>query len=65
MTEGCKVQQYPFSPDQPIHDLDWELYLRETAQHIVQEQSPRKLQEVRARIYELLTHCIPPDVIFV
>ena len=25
----------------------------------------RKLMEVRSRIYELLTHCIPPDAIFV
>lgn len=65
MTETCKVQQYPFQPDQSIPDLDWELYLKETAQHIVQEQTPRKLMEVRARLYELLTHCIPPDVIFV
>ena len=60
-----QVAQYPFSPDQAIVDLDWEVYLKETAQHIVAEQSPKKLQEVRGRLYELLTHCIPPDVIFV
>ena len=65
MTEACKVQQYPYSVDQPIQDLDWEVFLRETAQHIVQEQTPKKLLEVRARLYELLTHCIPADVIFV
>ena len=35
------------------------------AHEILQEQTPRKLMEVRSRIYELLTHCIPPDVIFV
>ena len=65
MTEACKVQQYPFSADQVIQDLDWEMFLRETAQQIVQEQTPKKLLEVRARLYELLTHCIPADVIFV
>ncbi|TRY90952.1 hypothetical protein DNTS_022189 [Danionella cerebrum] len=42
MCEACRVQQYPFSPDQDIPETDW---------------------EVRARLYELLTHCIPPDVI--
>ena len=82
MLEAAKVAQYPFSPSQPIQDLDWELYLQvelqymfvfyncllplqETAKQIVSEQSPRKLAEIRARLYELITHCIPPDVIFV
>merc|ERR1719479_33941 len=65
MVEACKVAQYPFSPKQEIQELDWELYLRETANQIVQEQSPRKLSEVRGRLYELISHCIPPEVIFV
>ena len=62
MVEACKVAQYPFSPKQEIQELDWELYLRETANQIVQEQSPRKLSEVRGRLYELISHCIPPEV---
>ena len=62
MVEACKVAQYPFSGSQPIQDLDWEMYLKETANQIVQEQSPRKLSEVRTRLYELITHCIPPEV---
>nr|XP_054754582.1 replication factor C subunit 3-like [Lytechinus pictus] len=61
--EACKVQQYPFSADQDIPEADWEIFLRETANHIIQQQSPRQLLEVRGRMYELLTHCIPPDVI--
>ena len=65
MTEACKVQQYPFSNDQEITELDWEIYLKETAQQIVQEQSPRKLLEIRGRLYELLTHCIPPEMILI
>jgi len=65
MVETCKVAQYPFTGNQTIQDLDWELYLKETANQIVQEQSPKKLAEVRIRIYELITHCIPPEVIFV
>jgi len=65
MVEACKVAQYPFTANQPIQDLDWEMYLKETANQIVQEQSPRKLSEIRSRLYELITHCIPPEVIFV
>lgn len=64
MCEACRVQQYPFVPDQDIPDPDWEVFLKETATLIVQEQSPRKLFEVRGRIYELLIHLIPCDVIF-
>lgn len=30
---------------------------------IVSEQSPARVMEVRAKFYELLSHCIPPTVI--
>ena len=30
---------------------------------IVQEQSPGRVMEVRSKLYELLSHCIPPTVI--
>ena len=49
---------------QKVMDLDWEAYTKQTAHEILQEQIPRKLMEVQSRIYELLTHCIPLDVIF-
>jgi len=65
MVEACKVAQYPFTADQEIQELDWEMYVKETAAQIVAEQSPRKLSEVRSRLYELIVHCIPPEVIFV
>ncbi|XP_029555301.1 replication factor C subunit 3 [Salmo trutta] len=63
MCEACRVQQYPFSADQDIPETDWEVYLRETANAIVSQQSPQRLLEVRGRLYELLTHCIPPEII--
>lgn len=63
MCEACRVQQYPFSEDQQIQEADWEVYLKETAQLIVEGQSPKRLLEVRGRLYELLTHCIPADII--
>lgn len=64
MCEVCRVQQYPFSAEQDIVQPDWEIFLRDTANVIVQEQSPQKLFEVRGRIYELIAHLIPTDVIF-
>lgn len=63
MLEACKVDQYPFSSKQDIVEPDWETYLRETGQKMVAEQSPKALLEVRSRIYELLTHCIAPEII--
>jgi replication factor C subunit 3/5 len=63
MCEACKVQQQQFSADQEVVEPDWELFLRETANLIVAQQSPQRLMEVRGRLYELLTHCIPPDII--
>lgn len=62
--EAAKVQQYPFTPTQDVMEPDWEVYLRETASMIVSEQSPKRLLEVRSRLYELLCHCIPPTIIF-
>lgn len=64
MLEACRVKQYPFSTNQEVCQPDWEIFLRETAGMIVQEQSPKRLFEVRGRLYELLVHLIPPDVIF-
>ncbi|XP_066603899.1 replication factor C subunit 3 [Prorops nasuta] len=64
MLEACKVDQYPFTNDQKIAEPDWQVYLRTTASMMVMEQSPKKLLEIRNRLYELLTHAIPSDLIF-
>ena len=42
---------------------DWETYCHKVADLIVSEQSPARVMEVRAKFYELLSHCIPPTVI--
>lgn len=61
--EACKVQQYPFTNNQPVQTLDWEQYISEIASDIVNEQSPKRLYMVRGKIYELLVNCIPPEVV--
>ena len=38
----CVLFRYPFTPDQPISECDWEVYLRETASMIVEEQTPKR-----------------------
>lgn len=42
---------------------DWETYCHKVADLIVQEQTPARVMEVRAKFYELLSHCIPPTAI--
>jgi replication factor C subunit 3/5 len=51
------------SSDIEIAKPDWETYCGKIADLIVQEQSPKRLLEIRGKIYELLSHCIPPTVI--
>ncbi|XP_041980135.1 replication factor C subunit 3 [Aricia agestis] len=64
MCEACRVQKYPFTPDQKVTEPDWQVFIRETASMILSEQSPKKLGEVRQKLYELIIHGIPPDMIF-
>lgn len=39
------------------------MYCHKVADLIVQEQSPARIMEVRAKLYELLSHCIPATII--
>lgn len=49
--------------DLSIAKPDWESYCQKVADLIVAEQSPARVLEVRTKLYELLSHCIPPTVI--
>lgn len=64
MLEACKVQKYPFTKNQDVPEIDWQRFLNETANQILLEQTPHRLEQVRDRLYELLSQGIPPDVIF-
>jgi hypothetical protein len=60
----CEAKYYPFADDMDISEPDWEVFLRETARMAAQQQSVERVVAVRDRLYELLCHCIPADVIF-
>lgn len=66
MLEAARVQSgsHMLQDNLPLPLPDWELYIVRVAREILQEQSPAKLLAVRDMLYELLTHCIPADVIF-
>eukprot|EP01126_Amoeba_proteus_P012901 TRINITY_DN1536_c0_g1_i5.p1 TRINITY_DN1536_c0_g1~~TRINITY_DN1536_c0_g1_i5.p1 ORF type:complete len:261 (-),score=40.35 TRINITY_DN1536_c0_g1_i5:152-934(-) len=61
--QACHVDQYPFQPDQKIHQPDWEIFISSIVTLLLSEQSPKQLLLVRSKFYELLVHCIPPTEI--
>lgn len=61
--EACKVRQYPFDEDMAVELPDWEVYVHHVATLIVRDQSPNKLLECRGKLYDLLSKCVPADVI--
>jgi replication factor C subunit 3/5 len=43
---------------------EYEAFIRDIAKDILTEQSPKKLREIRSKLYELLTKGITADMIF-
>jgi hypothetical protein len=50
--------------DAAIDAPDWECFVKDIAGSICAKQSPDVLLQVRGNLYELLTNCIPPELIF-
>lgn len=61
--EALRVKQVPLTAATRVGLPDWEEFIVTLAKEIVEEQSPKRLQQVRLKLYELLTHCIPPELI--
>ncbi|CAF3335022.1 unnamed protein product [Rotaria sp. Silwood1] len=64
MLQTCATQKIPLTKDQQIIEPDWEIYLRDTARMIGEQQTPQRILEARERLYELIAHCIPAEIIF-
>ncbi|KAM1037021.1 hypothetical protein FF1_031934 [Malus domestica] len=54
LCEAVSLNKYP---------MDWEEYVSEIASDIIKEQSPKRLYQVRQKLYELFLNCIPPEII--
>ncbi|KAB8278507.1 cytochrome c oxidase assembly protein CtaG/Cox11-domain-containing protein [Aspergillus minisclerotigenes] len=63
MFEAIYAQSEKVTENTPIPPPDWEVLISITADEILAERSPARLLQVRARLYDLLTHCIPPTTI--
>lgn len=53
----------PLPEDARINPPDWEMYCQEVAGDILEEQTPKRLFQVRGKLYELLGNCIPAELI--
>ena len=47
----------------PIPPPDWEALISQVADEIIAEHTPARILQVRAKLYDLLTHCIPATTI--
>ena len=47
----------------PVPPPDWEALISQVAGEIMAEHTPAQILKVRAKLYDLLTHCIPPSTI--
>ncbi|KAJ5215639.1 uncharacterized protein N7498_002046 [Penicillium cinerascens] len=63
MLEAIYAQNEKVTDKTAIPPPDWEALITVTADEILAERSPARLLQVRARLYDLLTHCIPPSTI--
>lgn len=42
---------------------DWEALIAQVAEEIMAEHTPARILHVRAKLYDLLSHCIPPTTV--
>ncbi|KZZ87887.1 activator 1 38 kDa subunit [Ascosphaera apis ARSEF 7405] len=63
MFEAIYAQNQEVTDRTPIPPPDWEALIEVIANEIIEERSPQRIMHVRARLYDLLTHCIPPTTI--
>ncbi|KYQ93418.1 replication factor C subunit [Tieghemostelium lacteum] len=62
LLEAHKAKGYPFQTCD-LYQLDWEKYISMISGEITTDQTPEKLSSIRAKLYELIGHCIPPELI--
>ncbi|TIB03434.1 hypothetical protein E3P96_00739, partial [Wallemia ichthyophaga] len=61
--EAMRMQSPSFDSNVQIAKPDWQSYTIQVAKEITSDPSPDGLLKVRGKIYELITHCIPPTLI--
>jgi len=63
MFEAIYAQNPEVNEKTPIPPPDWEVLIAQVAQDCIRERSPQMIMQVRAKLYDLLTHCIPATMV--
>jgi replication factor C subunit 3/5 len=64
MLEAANVQSGGiFDEKAPVNVTDWEEFVEQVAALVLGDQSQERILLVRSKLYELITHCIPPETI--
>jgi len=63
MFEAIYAQNPEVNEKTPIPPPDWEVLITQVAQDCINERSPQMIMQVRAKLYDLLTHCIPATMV--
>ncbi|GAB7349204.1 hypothetical protein MBLNU459_g8130t3 [Dothideomycetes sp. NU459] len=63
MYEAVHAQNEQVNEKTPIPPPDWEALIAQIADDIIAEHTPARILMVRAKLYDLLTHCIPATTI--
>ncbi|GAB7329930.1 hypothetical protein MBLNU13_g01634t1 [Cladosporium sp. NU13] len=63
MYEAVHAQNDQITEKTPIPPPDWEALIEVIAKDMIEERSPARILQVRAKLYDLLTHCIPATTI--
>ncbi|KAJ9623426.1 Replication factor C (RF-C) subunit [Taxawa tesnikishii (nom. ined.)] len=63
MFEAVHAQNEQVNENTPIPPPDWEALIAQIADEIIAEHTPARILQVRAKLYDLLTHCIPATTI--
>lgn len=63
MYEAVHAQNESPNDKTPIPPPDWEALIAQVADDIIREHTPAQILVVRAKLYDLLTHCIPPTMV--
>lgn len=63
MFEAVYAQHPEPSEKTPIPPADWEILIEQIARDIVRERTPAMILATRAKLYDLLTHCIPATMV--
>ncbi|KEF57437.1 replication factor C subunit 5 [Exophiala aquamarina CBS 119918] len=63
MFEAVYAQHPEPSEKTPIPPPDWETLIEQIAADIVRQRNPEMILQTRAKLYDLLTHCIPATMV--